>query len=132
MWLAYGRRTAVTLVTGSVMFTAVSWGIVAATAGTAAASAAATAGGSESCEPLQATVVSPSPSATKTPAKPTASPTTTKATPTATTATPTATASTTTVTHTDADDVNSDGDAHVNIHADTDPGADPVSRRHGG
>jgi hypothetical protein len=33
---------------------------------------------------------------------------------------------------TDAHDVNSDGDAHVNIHADTNPGADPVSRRHGG
>ena len=131
MWLAHARRTAVTLVTGSVVLTGASWGILAFTAGTTAATAAAvTPGGSESCEPLQATAASPSPSATKTSAKPTASPTTTKA-----TATPTPPPDHHGHGHADTDAHDGDthdGDTHVNSDADTNPGADPGNRRYGG
>lgn len=89
MRLARAGRTGAALAVGGVLLTAASWGLLAVTSGTATAVAvlpgATTTGGSQSCQPLQATAspsvsptVSPSPSPSPTPTPtPTAAPTVT-------------------------------------------------------
>ena len=62
MRLAHARRTVVTLTAGSVLLAAASWGILAATAGTAAAAVAPRQGAASHASPSRRPTASPSPS----------------------------------------------------------------------